>query len=390
MMLSIDFGMADRFGGAVVLIICQLMIGAVLLSNAQAQVDSPAALVFKELKSGSTASFRGLCVVDERTIWASGSQGTVIHSQDAGATWQKSSIKEAGEIEFRDIQAFDDKRAVVLGAGSPAQIYSTQDGGRTWELKYENRDPGVFFDAFSFFNDDHGIAFSDPLKGKIFLIETRDGGKSWEVLPAGSLPVARKKEAGFAASGTCLITYGPAGIVIGLGGAPQAGESIYSRVLLSSDRGQNWKSVDTTLGRSESAGIFSLVHFGSGSMVAVGGDYLQPTATKDCVSISHDNGISWHAPRTKAVRGFRSCIAAGKLRAPAAIRKLSGSQDASGAVVLVTTGTNGTDFSVDRGETWWAGGDQGYHALMFVPGKPFGFASGGNGKMARFDVSWKK
>jgi len=194
MMLSIDFGMADRFGGAVVLIICQLMIGAVLLSNAQAQVDSPAALVFKELKSGSTASFRGLCVVDERTIWASGSQGTVIHSQDAGATWQKSSIKEAGEIEFRDIQAFDDKRAVVLGAGSPAQIYSTQDGGRTWELKYENRDPGVFFDAFSFFNDDHGIAFSDPLKGKIFLIETRDGGKSWEVLPAGSLPVARKKE----------------------------------------------------------------------------------------------------------------------------------------------------------------------------------------------------
>ena len=54
--------------------------------------------------------------------------------------------------------------------------------------------------------------------GRIFVIQTADGGKSWRVSEKGSLPSALKNEAGFAASGTCLATFGKRQVWIGLGG----------------------------------------------------------------------------------------------------------------------------------------------------------------------------
>src|SRR5262245_45734324 len=80
---------------------------------------------------GSQGRFRGLCVVDARVVWASGTQGTVLRTIDGGRTWQPRPIPGAAELDFRDIHAVDDRTAYALsiGEGEKSRIYKTGDGG---------------------------------------------------------------------------------------------------------------------------------------------------------------------------------------------------------------------------------------------------------------------
>src|SRR5947209_5383244 len=84
-------------------------------------------------KSGTDARLRGLSVVDANVVWASGTKGTVLRTIDGGANWQKKVVPGAGDLDFRDIEAFDARRAVVLaiGEGEKSRIYKTVDGGET-------------------------------------------------------------------------------------------------------------------------------------------------------------------------------------------------------------------------------------------------------------------
>ena len=114
----------------------------------------------------TTASLRGLSVVSEQVAWASGSAGTVLRTTDGGATWTKRSVPQADSLDFRSLQALSAEEAFVLSAGAPALLYHTIDGGTTWQLRYENRRPGIFFDALAFWDTTHGIAMSDPVNGQ--------------------------------------------------------------------------------------------------------------------------------------------------------------------------------------------------------------------------------
>lgn len=319
----------------------------------------------------SKASFRGLCVVNSKVIWASGSQGTIIRSVDGGASWSVSRIKEAAKIEFRDIEATSKDDAIVLGAGSPALVYQTSDGGQTWTQRYRNDNAKIFFDAFGFWDKDRGIAFSDPVDGRLFLLRTTDGGQSWADSQNES-PNTLTHEAGFAASGTCLTTLGEDFVWVGLGGKPAEGETRFARVVYSADRGKSWLSANTTIPRSESAGIFSLVFTSPTKGIAIGGDYLQPDLAKSNLSITDDGGKSWRAPRTSYPTGYRSCIAA--------------ANNGRGVPILIATGTNGTDLSTDLGDSWSRASKSGFHAIMFVSGQKYGWATGGNGAVAQFKI----
>jgi photosystem II stability/assembly factor-like uncharacterized protein len=55
----------------------------------------------------TTASFRGLSVVHEKVIWASGTEGTVIRTVDSGKHWDIIHVPDADKLDFRDIEAFD-------------------------------------------------------------------------------------------------------------------------------------------------------------------------------------------------------------------------------------------------------------------------------------------
>ena len=149
---------------------------------------SGASAQWEKISVPTQAGFRGLSVVSEKIVWASGTEGTVIRTLDAGKTWSVMTVAGAEKLDFRGIRAFDDKTAVIISSGpaekGEAHIYRTADGGKSWKQVLEEKRAGIFFDAVAFWDRQHGIVLSDPVDGKFALFTTSDGGASWrEDLP---------------------------------------------------------------------------------------------------------------------------------------------------------------------------------------------------------------
>ena len=164
-------------------------------------------------KQGKPTSIRGLSVVNDSVAWASGSKGYVALTINGGKTWDWQQVKGFESSDFRDIEAFSDKQAIVMSSGTPALILKTVDGGLTWKEKFRKADIAYFLDAMDFQNPKHGFVLGDPIKGKFLLLETNDEGETWHQFK--NLPNALPGEAAFAASGTCLRVYHKLAIVTG-------------------------------------------------------------------------------------------------------------------------------------------------------------------------------
>src|SRR6266508_4087137 len=230
--------------------------------------------------TGSAARFRGLGVVDARTAWLGGSAGTVLRTVDGGATWRNVSPPGAGDLLFRDVQAFDADNAVVLaiGQGDASRVYRTSDGGTTWAEAFRNPDPDAFYDCLDFFDAKRGLALSDPVGGKFRILATGDGGRSWDVVPNAGTPAALPGEFAFAASGTCLVT-GPgrtAWFATGGGDRP--------RVFRSTDGGGTWSLVPA----GQAPGGYR-----SGSAFLPGTDRTVVAVGPSGSDVSEDGGMSW-------------------------------------------------------------------------------------------------
>src|SRR5437016_4615744 len=184
--------------------------------------------------SGTDAQLRGISAVSPKIAWASGTKGTVLRTEDGGQTWKNVSVAGAEALDFRDVQAFDAQAAFVLsiGPGEQSRIYKTNDGGQQWKLQFTNNNPKAFYDCFAFCDATHGIALSDSVDGKFLLLQTTDGN-TWNELHPRTLPAALPNEGAFAASGTCVATFGKNDVWFATGG-PAA------RVFHSTDRGQTW------------------------------------------------------------------------------------------------------------------------------------------------------
>ena len=283
--------------------------------------------------SGTTAEFRGLSVVSDRVVWASGARGTVARSEDGGITWRTDSVPGATHLDFRSIDAIDANTAFIASAGEAekglAAIYATRDAGLTWQRVYSTDTKGVFFDAIAFWDDKRGIALSDPVDSAFFLLETRDGGSTWSRIPPASMPRVLPGEAAFAASGGSL-DLGADGVVrICTGGGGRG------RIMLSRDYGRSWRVVETPVhATGGAAGIFGVDFVDGGEAVAVGGDYTKPNLAAVSVALSRDGGQTWRAARS-----------------PAAAYLSSVSFERGGSA-LVAVGLAGTFVSRDGGESW--------------------------------------
>ena len=220
-------------------------------------------IVLTRQESGTTSSLRGLAVVDNETAWVSGSNGTVLRTVNGGLTWENVSVTLADTLDFRDIEAFSTDEAIVLSAGYPGLIYKTINGGKKWQLVHKDVRPQIFFDAMDFWDDKSGIAFGDAIDGRIVILTTNDRGITWQSLSPELCPEALPDEGGFAASGTCLTTFGDSSVWIALG-TPK------SRVVYSPDRGQTWMASSTPMVQeAPGAGIFSLAFSSTKYGVAV-------------------------------------------------------------------------------------------------------------------------
>jgi photosystem II stability/assembly factor-like uncharacterized protein len=315
--------------------------------------------------SGTTARLRGLSVVNREIVWASGSRGTFVRTTDGGTNWKAATVTGASDLDFRDVHAFDDRRALLLsiGEGEKSRIYRTTDGGNNWTIRFQNRDPRVFLDALAFWDADHGIALGDPVDGRFTILITEDGGVKWKPAPSEQMPDAKTNEGAFAASGTCLTVQGDRDVWFGTGGAGDA------RVFHSGDRGRTWTVYTTPILASDpSSGIFSLAFRNPDDGVAVGGDYKRAEQASKGAAITSDGGRTWSRTPGTPPAGYRSAVAF----IPG--QRLS---------TLVAVGPTGSDLSTDAGRTWSPLNQTGFHAVGFAQSAE-GWAVGEDGLIARF------
>ncbi|RKT07851.1 photosystem II stability/assembly factor-like uncharacterized protein [Streptomyces sp. 3211.6] len=278
--------------------------------------------------------FRGLAAVDRATAWVAGTRGTVLRTGDGGRSWRDVSPPGAvaDGLELRDIEAFDARRAVALsiGEGAASRILRTEDGGATWTEAFRNPDPRAFYDCLTFFDSRHGLAVSDPVDGKFRILATDDGGRGWRVLPDAGMPQALPGEAGFAASGQCLVASGPRDVWLATGGGTAA------RVLHSADRGLTWRAADTTVpGGDPARGVFALAFRDRTTGLAVGGDYRTGQASPLAAARSTDAGRNWTRAATP----------------PPAYRS-GAAWYPYGRTVALAVGPTGTDVTADAGRSW--------------------------------------
>jgi photosystem II stability/assembly factor-like uncharacterized protein len=311
--------------------------------------------------TGVTARLRGISAVNDRVVWASGANGTVVRTTDGGDSWEMLPVPGAEQLDFRDIDAFSSSTAYILsiGNGEASRIYKTTDGGKQWALQLANKDPKIFLDAMAFWSEERGVAFSDSADGQFVIFTTVNGGRSWERVPAESLPPALPNEGAYAASGTNVATFGSDLVWIG---------TTASRVLSSADRGRTWWVSKTPLPTSAAAGIFSIAFRSPTHGIVVGGDYEKEGEAVDNAAVTTDGGKTWML--SKGLTGFRSAIAF-----------LPGSKSTWAAV-----GPLGIDLSLDDGRTWKAiGTGGGFHTFAFSPRGRRGWGAGNRGVIARVE-----
>ncbi|HEU4996306.1 MAG TPA: hypothetical protein VFT29_15925 [Gemmatimonadaceae bacterium] len=282
--------------------------------------------------SPTQAELRGLSVASNRVAWASGTRGTVLRTTDGGRSWFADTVPGASALDFRAIHAFNEGAALTASAGEAekglAKIYATGDAGRHWSLAYSTDQKGVFLDAIAFWDVKKGIALSDPVDGRFFILTTSDGGASWNRIAPELLPPVLPGEAAFAASGSSLVVLPGGHVWIGTGGGGRG------RVMHSTDFGRTWMVADTPVhADGPASGIFSLSFADPQHGIAVGGDYTKPRLAAKTVALTRDGGRTW-VPASKPPDAY-----------------LSGVAFAGGARV-VAVGLAGTYVSRDSGQTW--------------------------------------
>ena len=147
--------------------------------------------------ASANTSIRGLSVVSDSVAWVSGSNGLIGKTTDGGKQWKWQKPAGFENSDFRDIEAFDEQRAVVMSSGSPAVVLRTADGGKNWSTSYKNADTAVFLDGMAFWSESRGLIFGDPIKNKMQLLETADGGITWKEVSANMDIEMAAGEAGF-------------------------------------------------------------------------------------------------------------------------------------------------------------------------------------------------
>ena len=340
-------------------------------------------------RSGTTAGLRGIHAVGGGVAWASGTNGTVLRTEDGGYEWQSCAMAPGAEkLDFRGIWAWDANTAIVMssGPGDASRLYKTTDGCSSWKLLFTNPDKDGFWDAMAFADREYGILLGDPTvvehrspqgfaKGSVSELEmtfmtTFDGGAHWVRqrvdFPADRPPplAVPRGTGSFAASNSALLMEDHKAW-FGVGGEPgsfvflsnwygPAQPDVICDCIFSKPPNQIWFAGRVRVpmaGGTASSGVFSLdwkasgVPGEAGILIAVGGDYTKPNESTRTAAWSADGGKTWTAA-AKPPHGYRSAVA----------------WDAE-ANAWITAGTNGSDISYDDGKTWEPLDDGNWNAL---------------------------
>lgn len=308
------------------------------------------------------ASLRGVDVWGDSIVWASGSGGIVLKSDDAGRNWQRIAVPDAEELDFRDIEILTPSTVLLMSAGNgdASRIYRTADGGGTWELVLQNTEEKAFFNSFAFWDASTGILTSDSYDGKPYFLKTEDGGGSWRRVGEAALPPLLEGEYNFAASGTCVAVAGEGHVWMATGGTA-------ARVFYSRDGGETWEVSETPVtSGTPSSGIFSVAFRDTRNGVAVGGDYEKAELDQGNLAWTDDGGRTWNAAASDAV-----------MTQKASAVHLGGGR-------YLAAGRAGLAYSEDDGRTWRVLEPLSFYAAAYDEAGGAGWLVGAGGAMARF------
>ena len=353
-----------------------------LLALALTAASAPAQ--WQILDAHTTADLRGIDNIGKGVVWASGTNGTILRSEDDGYMWQGCTIPPGAEhLDFRGIQAFDNNTAIVMssGKGDLSRLYKTIDGCQTWKLLFTNPDKDGFWDALVMTDGNIGMLIGDPISSSSLVkgaipgspifptYHTIDGGSTWsrndhERLVANAAREGTARESIFAASNSSflLLPYSELFVTGGLAAALHYEQYTFEHVPgLCPDESKCVvdQQADSQMAKGDSAGGFSITanwSLGSFSsspelrsrpstaephmVVIVGGDYKMPEkpsgTASSCLPTQHGVLMQFvcsaaHTPP----HGYRSAVA----------------YDAP-TKTWITVGPNGTDLSTDDGHNW--------------------------------------
>lgn len=306
------------------------------------------------LDSGRNVSIRGLSVVNDKVFWCSGSNGSVAKSIDGGKTISWFTVAGYEKRDFRDIEAFDEKTAIIMGIAEPAIMLKTSDGGMSWKKVLEDSTKGMFLDAMSFDRKGNGLVIGDPIGGKVYLAYTNDFGSSWH--KDEQIFETRKGESFFASSGTNIhVSRGSKYPLFVSGGFVSRlfyKNKIYPLALM--------KGVEST-------GANSIAVSGNKATI-VGGNFANDKSKdSNCVLVNFKNKVAFSVSKTPPL-GYRSCVVYYKKRR------------------LMTCGTSGVDISEDGGKNWKNISVQSFHVVQKAKRAKAIFLAGNKGKIARLQL----
>jgi photosystem II stability/assembly factor-like uncharacterized protein len=311
-------------------------------------------------ESHTKESLRGIGVVDENDVWASGTHGTYLLTTDGGKTWTAHQVSGAEDLDFRGVKAFGTEAFLLAaGPGDKSRIYHTSDFGKHWDLQFTNPEPKGFLDCMAFSDSKHGVIVGDPVNSRFQILRTEDGGKNWQYADLKGMPPAIEGEGAFAASNSCIAVNGKYNVWFVTGGTA-------ARVFHSSDGGEHWSIAETPMVHGASSqGIFSVAFKDALHGVIAGGDYAHPDQNGNNLAVTDDGGKTWKAPTIQPQEYF------------SAVAYIRGGSPGSAAAV----GSSVSAVSKDGFHTWNSFLPAGFNAVDSTNGVVYGV--GANGVVGR-------
>lgn len=370
-----------------------LFIGIICYNALLAQVPT-----LEILEQGRKTSIRGMSVVNNNVIWVSGSSGSVGKSLDGGKTWNWITVAGYEKSDFRDIEAFDDKTALIMGITQPAVILKTKDGGLSWRKVFEDTTKEAFFDAMAFTIDSSeiqhnsdisvsdpndkttpaieynrgfiGMFIGDPINNQHYVAFTENEGDSWELVLKENKPETKKTdyangEAFFASSGTNITwinfkaDFSPS--ILAVSGGIESS-------LIEFPFGKK-RAIPLIKGKT-STGANSIAISKKNKGVIVGGDFANDTLREGNMVLFNygekELEPSFLKPTTPP-HGYRSCVIY--------IDETN----------LITCGTSGVDISKDGGINWELISNESFHVVQKAKNGNAVFLAGKGGRIAKFN-----
>jgi hypothetical protein len=240
------------------------------------------------------------------------------------------------EKEYRDI-IFNENKIVIVAVGDSSEVtsYKLEKSDKLFKTPFD----GVFLNGIDY-SGNTIFMMGDPVNNKFSLFKSLNWGETWESIK--NSPFAFDGEAGFAASGTNVKMLGPSIFTFVSGGDS-------SRYFRSNNAGESWFSNSMGYSSCPTCGAYSFTITKNRIIISVGGDYLKPDEPSNTCRISKDGGLTWFSPKINP-NGYRSNVS-----------EIDG--------ILYCCGTNGIDFSKNKGKTWSSFVKGNYFTLCEFDGK---------------------